>query len=333
MLLLSTQLCCAEADSRLVAPEEMEIVFRVPNVVPTAFTAAPSGTLFLAAGDSLYRSAAHSLGTEWSAVAHVPEVPTHLYAPSDEEVFAVTRECWALFRWSEGTWSRIDETALFTRASWKEGQPCARYYSVHGSSANRVFAVGQYFVVASFDGVTWTSEESLPPSSTSLNDRYRGVLWSVAVAESSVVVGGTLDLLQRSDRGTWITLLSVAGLEDSIKARQCVPTFVARSSVGYVAGSASRACAVRIEGDQIETLREPVTWFRGVFVGAHFQPRGLTLLWTDLGEVLAVDGRATQAIRGFDLRRFSGAVAVDGWLFVAGLTAADESIVSRLRTE
>jgi hypothetical protein len=299
-----------------------EISLALPGGFVFPLSSAADGTLFTWGSSGLIRS---RIGEprRWDIIATPQAYLTQLFAVSDDEVYALTRQCGAIYRWrgSDG-WSQVTQITK----SPVQAVDCPQLNAVWGRDSADIYVVGAHGTLVHYDGHTWTQEVTPIDASVDTPEFPEASdIWGVAGNSSTVYAGGAL-LIRKQGDGVW----------ERIPFRS---DNVARC--GYTAVAAGPSQGLFAFGPCISTLADaelrivqPNAGRSVDFQGGTAAPEGEALLWSYDGFVAIMsDGRLQQM--HFEHVGRVGAVAISGdWLYLAGTskgTGTESGVVMRRR--
>ncbi|HEU4563059.1 MAG TPA: hypothetical protein VFS05_00365 [Gemmatimonadaceae bacterium] len=290
----------------------------------STIVAAPDGTLFAATDSALLRS--HLRAPErWEQIARTDDMVTLLFAPVGDAVYAITRRCGALYRWSTTTgWQALQLPPIVQ--STPEGEDrCVFFTDLWGSGPADIYAAGYYGTILHYDGQRWQEEPNpiqAAFASGALPSEAAG-LWSIAGAGGAVYATSGVAVLSRDASG-WVMLpLAQPGLPS-----RCAPARAAASDNGVLFGD--NQCLTAFESGRWRLLAEWLPGFRGSIYRALTQRDGAQLFWSYVGSVAVVrDGQPSVYVLD-GLAPMGGAITIGPYLYAAGRLGTD-GVVLRAR--
>lgn len=299
-----------------------EISLSLPGGFVFPLSSAADGTLFAWGSSGLLRSSAGE-PRRWDLIATPPDFITKLFAITDDEVYALTRQCGAVYRWrgSDG-WRQVAQIT----ESPMQAVDCPMLNSIWGRNSADIYVVGVRGTLVHYDGHAWTQEATpLDSSVTTPDSPFDSYLWGVAGNSSTVYAGGAR-LIRKQGDGAWELIPFPS---DSV------------ARCGYSAVAADQSQGLFGFGPCISTLGQaelrivqPNVGREVDFQGGTAAPEGEAVLWSYAGFVAIMsEGRLQQM--HFDHVGRVGAVAISGdWLYLAGTsygTGATAGVVVRRR--
>lgn len=317
------------------ARDDWETVFRATPTSSIAFAAAEDGTLFVAAGDGLFRRlpgdgcqgapGAGGTGSEagcWQRMADAPEPILEMYAPSRDEVFALPRTN-VVYRWRSGAPGMEPLHTPLTDSVLVDGHHRRRIFvlALAGRGPSDVYAVGEEGSIQHWDGRAWTLEPNPLVPAPGAPPSYDDDFFAVGVAGGEVYAGAG-ELLVRGPTG-W----SRIPRPDTAWARGGISA-IAQSGGRLVVGGgflSSSYLAVR-EGGAWRDLTPHIRGFRDRVSGGRGNPDGSAVVWARTGELARVSAGSVRVTR-VPLHTLKDAVVVGDHVYAAGILGSEHVVL------
>jgi hypothetical protein len=286
------------------------------------FIAAPDGTLFVAAGGSLYRrlpeGCADRLEREcWKVVAKTPEPILRLYAPSRDVVFALPRSN-VIYQWEERTGAMQAHAMPVADSVLRDGHYARSItvYDLWGTSATNVYAVGELGIIQHFDGERWALEPNplVPAPGPRPPDAFRRDLWAVGVAGGQLFAAGP-QIVRHTESG-WV-IHPRPGAMDADAVITAIAGADGRLTVGGT--QKGKPFLARQSGGVWEDLSPRLTGFREMVFAGRGLPDGSALFWDPFGAVALVSRGSMEMVHVPLLSRLYAAQVVGDRMYAAGV--------------
>ena len=308
---------CAESTTsalvRDIPRSRWRVLHREPGASAGAFAVSPDGRLYLGTTTGLYTASPGS-GGAWERVATFEQYPIRFALPTDTSLFAITRGCSALFRWTRSTGLRPERTPI-ADSTWQ----------VHGSGLCffmrdvALAATGEVIAVASPDVLMWKrasgwSVDSSPELLAALGEGRPDALWAVSGSHDRTMVSGRVTLEWTG--GEWRRVRWPPA--DSAAERACLVQAIAVTpSTVHLAGGA-RACILQVGPSGAGVLPARRLAIDNLYDGG-VQADGSAMFWTAFDALVRLDDQGdVRTIRIPDLRPLRGAAWRPPVLLVAG---------------
>lgn len=320
---LGTAATCVQSDVP-VGPREWDVLLRLPNAVAFQIAASPDGSLFATGDGGLYRADPPSYRT-WSRVAATGALVTRLYAPADTLVFALTRTCGTVYRWTPAAGWQTQATPL-SDSTWQtvDAVNCIHLLDLWGRSASDVYAVGQRGAILHFDGRSWGLEANPFVPAAGADTVQDDVLWGVTVADGGAYyASGAGRALRRSPGGQWSLLRTATGA--ALPAACGLNGVAAQLGGGALFAYGSCLSEVRDSVVMVRATRIP-NLGTGIYAG-QTQRDGSALFWSYEGAILDVRGGDMRVRRMAGIRAVGRVLALGSSLYVVGDQGSDGVVV------
>lgn len=313
--------CAADCNSTEIAgPSAWNAVLRVPGGYVFQLVAARDGALFASGSEGIYRALPPDY-TSWRLVVPTNDVVTGLFASSAAELYAVTRGCGVVRRWSESDgWKVVYAADDISLPQSTSHESCPIYLDIWGRGGDEILVVGTGGAALHFDGASWRPLDLPLTSYPFPQGRTSPHLLSVAGNARETAIGGDAGIFVRAaDTGVWT--MHAPALSDGC-------SYVAAASTSRETLFAHNDCLTRIDAEG-RASSERVPGLRTTLYGGESQADG-ALFWSYEGQVVAIE-EGPRRVKVYTLPGISaigGAVAIADYLYVAGVADGD-GVVAR----